>query len=644
MNLKRAILTLVIVFILLPVGTLLAYSAQPYNDPITYPLPSLPDPVTDNILTVIVTAGESAGGWEAVISDEANEYICTLASSVYGNKEWTLMFNVPDAVPELYDLTLSFNGKTYTQRKSVWVMDRIPESLIICHVSDIHQPYGGVNFTQFIYEQNLLDPDLILVTGDIVDVETIRAAWGNLHGTMMNSQEPIFLLPGNHDHTDNARYYKQYGGKTNFTLTIGDFFIIALNSRGGGYVTMEQLSWADKILSDQTDKVKIMAYHHPLLSSEYEDDGGTVTGGEVEGSWENIEDLEELMYFTWSQNMDNARELLKVIQENDVRVIMSGHVHRDMIYILNGENHFITTTTIGGGSGQYRGYRFVTVGSDGSVTLDEYGEANKFSPPNSVPLENIEYLYKKANDGSETAVSAYISNRLEMTLYNARLVFTVDDSVDSTDYSFYMDEPVSYDIVTTDEGHRFTTYYDVPPSTMVKTVLATGEDSTDPEITIQFPESYEEGDEVTGAIEVSDAGWGVESVQISYSRDGGAWVEIPTDLNPVLTPDEWTISYPTESYNITILGEGDVTVKVDATDFAGNSATQEVTIPQYVIEPEPEPEPAPEPEPELEPEPAPEPEPELEPEAPSRGIPIPGAFALIGISVAVYAISKRRNL
>ena len=339
MNLKRAILTLVIVFTLLPVSTLMAYSAQPINDPITYPLPSLPDPVADGVLTVIVTAGESASGWEAVIGDEVNQYTCILTSSEFANNEWILTFDVPKAVPELYDLALTYNGKTYTQRQSVWVMDGAPDSITICQISDIHQPYGWANFTQFIYEQNLLDPDMILATGDIVDVETIRAAWSNLQGTMEYSKEPIYLLPGNHDHTDNARFFKQYGGKTNFTLTIGDFFIIGLNSQGGGYVTMDQLAWADKVLSEQTDKVKIMAYHHPLLSSEYEDDGGTVTGGEVEGSWENIKDLEEYMYFTWTQNMDNARELLKVIQENDVRVIMSGHVHRDMVYVLNGDHH-----------------------------------------------------------------------------------------------------------------------------------------------------------------------------------------------------------------------------------------------------------------------------------------------------------------
>ena len=80
---------------------------------------------------------------------------------------------------------------------------------------------------------------------------------------MENSEEPIYLILGNYDDTDGDRFYKQYGGKTSFTLTIGDFFIIRLNSQGGGYVTMDQLVWADKVLSEQTDKVKIMAYHPP---------------------------------------------------------------------------------------------------------------------------------------------------------------------------------------------------------------------------------------------------------------------------------------------------------------------------------------------------------------------------------------------
>ncbi|MFW6109318.1 MAG: metallophosphoesterase [archaeon] len=119
---------------------------------------------------------------------------------------WILEFTVPIVRPGLYDLYINFTGTEYIQERSVWVMTEWPENLTISQISDIHQPYGGKNFTQYIYEQNLLNPDMIFVTGDIVDVETIRSAWENVQGTMRYSTVPIYFQPGNHDYTNGAQY------------------------------------------------------------------------------------------------------------------------------------------------------------------------------------------------------------------------------------------------------------------------------------------------------------------------------------------------------------------------------------------------------------------------------------------------------
>jgi 3',5'-cyclic AMP phosphodiesterase CpdA len=598
------------------------------NKPISRPLPTLPEPVINGGTLRVEISANMPSDISALLVSPYDEIPLTLTEGpTEMGAQWILTFTIPDIKPGLYDLHITFNGKDYVQPHSVWAMDDWPESLSITQISDVHQPYGGANFSQFIYEQNLLNPDMILATGDIVEAETIKTAWENLQGTLEYNQVPIYLLAGNHDQISKANLYKQYGGKTNYSLTIGDFFIVGLNSHGGGYVTLEEIAWAEKVLALNPDKVKIIAFHHPLFSGEYVDDGGTLTGGEVHGTWQNIEALESIMYFTWSQNMNNAREILKVIEENDVRLIMAGHIHRDLIYLLNNEHYFITTTTLGGGGFQYRGYRNIIINSDGTVTLDEYGEANKYNPPNSIPLENIKYLYKQANDGSNSAVSAIIENELDMTIDDARLEFIVDSSIDVSSYSFSSD-PEKYEVVTSTDGHHFIAYYDIPPKSVFTTTLSTASDTIEPEIELHLPDNYDESTSVFGSITVSDGGWGVETVTASYSTDETTWVTIPLNLEPMITSTIWITSYSEEYHEFTLSGEGEITVKVEATDLAGNSATQQKTI--SPTEPEPGPDPDPDPEP--------EPKPET-----GGGIPLPGYLILIGITLSTLLLSVRRS-
>ena len=590
----RLLLVLMTIAVLSPIAY--TYALETVSDPVQRPMPSLPEPVIHGgQLPVQVKSSAEPDNIEAKIWSKYEESSLTLDSApILAGDIWTITFSVPGIRPGLYDLNLVYteNEKlvNVTQKNSVWVMEDWPEELIISQISDIHQPYGADNFTNYIYEQNLLNPDMILVTGDVVDVETIRSAWENLQATMEMSDVPIFLLPGNHDHTDDAKFYKQYGGLTNYTVTIGDFFIIALNSHGGGYVNLDEIQWAERVLEENSDKVKIMAFHHPLLSSEYEEDQGTVTGGEVSGSWENIEELEELMYFTWSQNMDHAEEILRVIQENEVDMILAGHVHRDMVYILNNAHSFITTTTIGGGTSQYRGYRQITVYNDGTYQLDTYGEENKYNPPNSIPLDQIEYFYKKENDGTQNAVSASIHNNLEMNLEDVELEFIMDSSLDSSAYSFYPEEPQSFEVITTQRGHSFITTIDVPRGSTYDLTIAAEEDTTDPEINLHLPQNYDEMTSPNAIIEVTDTGWGVKEVQAFYrSETITSWTPIELLQSPEIGVDEWDLSITTEYYEVPLEGTGEISVRVEAEDYAGNTATAEQTTtptpetPEYTL-------------------------------------------------------------
>jgi MYXO-CTERM domain-containing protein len=376
--------------------------------------------------------------------------------------------------------------------------------------------------------------------------------------------------------------FQEYGGLKNYTVVIGDFLFLGLDSNGGGYIVQEQLDWAETVLASHPDKVKFVAFHHSLLSSEFEDDGGAVKGGELEGDWTDIEALREVMYFTWRDNIGLAEELLRIIQTYDVRLVMSGHVHRDMIYILNGENYFVTTGNSGGGGPEgYEGprSRLIELDSDGTLRLDEYALAGLFDPPNAIPTGELSYYYWGANDGSEEAVSARVVNSLEMTLEDASLEFLVSSENPVGAYNFYPEDPGSYDVVETDAGYLYVVHTDVPSGGVYDLTLAAVDDGAGPDVAIGFPETYDEGASVDVSVDVSDWGWGVGDVSVSYSQDDGeTWVDVDSVISAIADRDDYEVNLVEASLDFTVedpLDGETLLVRAEATDFAGNLGSSE---------------------------------------------------------------------
>lgn len=564
--------------------------AVPINDPVGYPLPTNPEPVLlGGALRVEVRAGSGATSWAGSLTGKYGSSELTPVNSSYSGGLWTVFFGVPsDVYPALYDLELDWSdggsSVEYNQPGSVWVLEEWPETLRVAHISDIHLPYGADIFATYVYEANLVDADMIVATGDIVDVETITASWNYLQDITGRLGIPIFLLPGNHDYTSGSVYFQKFGGLKNYSIVIGDFLFMALDSHGGGYILQEQLDWAESVLASHPGKVKFMGFHHSLLSSEFEDDEGAVKGGELEGDWTDIEALRDVMYFTWRDNIGLAEEVLRIIQTYDVRLIISGHVHRDIIYLLNGENYFVTTGNSGGGGPTgYEGprSRLIELDSDGTIRLDDYALAGLFDPPNAIPTGELSYYYWGANDGSGEAVSARVVNGLEMALEDAKLEFLVSSENPVDAYSFYPGDPGSYDVVETDAGHLFVVHVDVPAGGVYDLTLAVDADSVEPSVEIGFPDEYLEGALVDVTIGLTDSGWGVMDVEASYSLDGGSsWTEFDAAVSAIVNRDEYVVNLQ----DVILALEVDVSsapigatlmVRAEATDFAGNRGSLE---------------------------------------------------------------------
>jgi len=573
-------------------------AATPINDIVVYPLPTNPEPVlTGGDLRVEVSAGSGTSGWSGGLSSRYGSATLNLVNSSFSGSSWTVFFGIPEGIrPALYDLVLGYadggDAVEYTQPRSVWVMEAWPETLKVAQISDVHLPYGADVFATYLYEANLVDPDLIVVTGDVVDQEILSSAWGYLQDLLGRLDVPIYLIPGNHDYSGaDSAYYQQFGGMKNYTVVIGDFLLLALDSHGGGYVYQEQIDWADSVLARYSDKVKIIAFHHPLLSSEYEDDEGRVKGGEITGDWSDIEELWDIMYFTWQDNLDLAQGLLRVIQTHDVELILGGHVHRDIIYILNGEHHFVTTSTSGGGLPPTFNYcsRLIEVGSDGSIDLGEYTESRKFDPPNAIPTGEITYFYSGANDGSGMAVSARVVNGLDVVIDDAHFEFLVSDDVPSDQYSFYPEQPDTVEIIETDSGHMFVIQEDIPASGVYDLTLAAIGDEVKPTVDIILLEDQEDEDLISVNIEAVDIGWGIRNVEAYYTLNNGVtWIDMNTSVTANVDKKTYNVNLQSVflDLDVNISSAPEVVtllVRAEVSDFAGNSISETTSISVGVV-------------------------------------------------------------
>ena len=579
-----------------------SYTGQKIAEIMSSPLPSAPEPVLQGgdfpvhvkDLSEALAGSGDASAWSGEIGSMYGRYTLSLVNGTLDGDKWVLYFNVPsEAHTGLYDLTLTQSSgganEGIFQSRCVWVLDEWPESLTISHLTDIHEPITPLIFSQYIMQSNFVDPNLCICSGDNVQTESVARAWAYLQYSMLNLEFPSYLIPGNHDYSGyGGAAYALYGGKLNYTVVMGDFMFVALDSRGVGTVTEKQLRWAENQLSKYPDKVKIISFHHPLLSSEYEDDLGTVTGGSITGDWQNIEELEDIMYPSWTDPADGhslevAKTLLRIIQEQDVRLILSGHVHRDIIYVLNDRHYFVTTSTTGGGlpPEQRFGTRLITVHQNGTLRFDPYTEARLDDPPNNIPTGYLRYVYGSENDFTETAVSVTLENMLDMGFPEGRLIFKVSDSKPVTEYTFVGAQPVRVETATSDAGHVFDAYFDVEPKSVLEVTLKAEDDEEAPTVEAEFIIA-DDGADPTVSLTVSDGGWGLKEAEASYSTDGGlTWTHIDTSIEPVLGGEIFDITFPEKTFTFTVpLAQGEtILVKAEATDYAGNTASY--TSPEF---------------------------------------------------------------
>jgi 3',5'-cyclic AMP phosphodiesterase CpdA len=401
---------------------------------ITYPLSTVP--------VIIEQGGQFTLQFEAPDFDAVYAYISTayepvveefwltLDTAWFSIDTWYINATIPSIVPEeLYNVSLLLNRDDILlsahQPRAVSVVKELSDSFSFIHITDFHvgdprgftesirETLGYKSIKRCIHEINLLHPDFVIISGDLVFGQLYWKEYSKeypkCYEMLQMFDVPTYVAPGNHDgykrpFEDGLEFWQHYFGPLYYSFDYGDYHFMAINSYDfsaiprlslsffvfswGGSIRDEQLQWITEDLAAHEPTLSFMFMHHNPL-------------------WETKnQGFLRLKY-------KNREALLSLIDQYGVDMVLAGHVHFDNVTTVN-NTIFITTTTPESSISRedgYWGYRLITI-ENGAIVSYNYKE-----PKYSIPSYNLKATYKNNN-------KATIENKLDTDIY-AHLKFTL---------------------------------------------------------------------------------------------------------------------------------------------------------------------------------------------------------------------------
>jgi len=510
-----------------------------------------------------------AGAW--LLAPGANVSLRVVGTWLQGGRLVVQLEAPEGAEPGLYDLCFGAGG-VVCEPRSVWVLEREPEKLSIAHLTDVHVEVvvEGVRSTLYFETAvnlvNSLPVDVVVFTGDNVDIGGDISSLKVFRSLTNRVVKPTFVVPGNHDHaqTDERSfeelYYGVRVGPANWYRVVGPFLIVGLDTGYAGYVDSSQLKWLEGVLAAHAGKVKVLLMHHPLFRANL--------FREINGSWREIEKLQPYLYASWANRIDEARELLKLIEEYGVSAVLAGHVHTDGLVVYNGRTWFVTTVTACG-SGEYRGFKVVEVGRDGSVKVVGLPGRDPMREQSSFVLDGTLVRVVESPDRMASTVIARLSPNLGLDLPELSIFLLLNATQPAESYRVYGNATFVKGLEILPYGGFYAAKLALAaPKGVVTVTVASYEDREPPTVSLLMytPMRPVAGrDSVTLYVKAGDGGWGVKGVRVEYEADSLKGAVEASETGP----GSFRAELP--PLNVTKLR-----VTAVAVDFAGNTASDTV--------------------------------------------------------------------
>jgi putative phosphoesterase len=190
------------------------------------------------------------------------------------------------------------------------------ESTIIAHISDLHcgSRYHIPSLAKRVIDElNELEPDIVMVTGDLTDMG-FRQEFSQAKRLLADIRcEKVLVLLGNHDARNvGDEHFADLFGSRSVELCHRGVHVLGLDSSepdlDSGRIGRDRYRWIEERFAAETDEFNVVAMHHHLVP---------VPGT---GRERNI--------------VHDAGDLLKVLATNSVDLVLCGHKHVPNVWRL----------------------------------------------------------------------------------------------------------------------------------------------------------------------------------------------------------------------------------------------------------------------------------------------------------------------
>jgi len=445
-------------------------------------------------LTVEFAAQTSEGLCTASLVNEFGNYdlkVSPLSKSPAGRT--AVCTARTDGVPAgLYDLKIMYfssPGKlswTKIEPNSVCVRKSYSLPLRVFWATDVHintSPERIQNFKGIVRLINFLNPDLVVLTGDVVDnpkEEYFKLA----HQLVSDLEVPIVLVGGNHDHATEANFFETYLAPWNGSLNFGPIHVATLDTGHysiDGKLTESQLSWLEGDLSRHaTMRYKMVMFHHP-------------------------------MFDTNNPKNETVEKVYGICLRHGVSLILNGHMHRDIVF----RGPVLTLVNPMGypGGTPYTGIRILDFTDRGI----DWRYAGSEKP---IPLYDFKISFSQPNDGLNLGMVIALDNGWEIPVDGTLRLriglgqkLTVDGAPVSDVLSLEKYQIVLLGIHLGIRDQRRIFVYSIP-------------DKDPPVVKLNAPPVVRIGAMVT-LVEFAWDAWddvlGLEKIEMYYSSDNSTW-------------------------------------------------------------------------------------------------------------------------
>jgi 3',5'-cyclic AMP phosphodiesterase CpdA len=223
-------------------------------------------------------------------------------------------------------------------------------------------------FEQAVESINKLNPkpDVVINTGDLVNNPNNEEQWNDYVRISKMVEAPYYEIMGNHDGWSVeglSKFRDRFKGNDYYSFTVKNCLFVALNSwylkepEKNLLEAKKQQQFLDSTLQvNNSSKYKFILIHHPLYLK-------------------TPDEKEE--YFTLP--VEQRKWLLDVASKNNVKLILTGHYHRNSMVTYQDSLMIITTGPTSKPLGNNydntkasRGFRIIDVNPENGSVNDEY--------------------------------------------------------------------------------------------------------------------------------------------------------------------------------------------------------------------------------------------------------------------------------